>query len=88
MSYMMSKHGDLGDAVGPWMSHLMFYAPKADGAKNGASWGADLRASPVVLDTSHRVVSRKSFCEDPPAFDECSRTDDVLAEIEHAMKLT
>ena len=28
MSYMMSKHGDLGDGVGPWKSHLMFYAPK------------------------------------------------------------
>lgn len=56
MSYMMSKHGDLGDAVGPWLSHLMFYAPKAAAAKDGASWGADVRASPVVLDTSHRVV--------------------------------
>jgi hypothetical protein len=56
MSYMMSKHGDLGDAVGPWLSHLMFYAPKADGAKDGASWGADLPASPVILDTSHRVL--------------------------------
>ncbi len=56
MSYMMSKHGDLGDGVGPWLSHLMFYAPKSDGAKDGASWGADLPASPVVLDTSHRIV--------------------------------
>jgi hypothetical protein len=56
MSYMMSKHGDLGDGVGPWLSHLMFYAPKTDGAKDGASWGADLPESPVVLDTSRRVV--------------------------------
>lgn len=56
MSYMMSKHGDLGDGVGPWRSHLMFYAPKKDGANDGASWGADVPASPVVLDTSHRVV--------------------------------
>ena len=56
MSYMMSKQGYLGDGVGPWLSHLMFYAPKTDGAKDGASWGADLPASPVVLDTSHRVV--------------------------------
>ncbi len=56
MSYMMSKHGDLGDGVGAWKSHLMFYAPKTDGAKDGASWGADLPGSPVVLDTSHRVV--------------------------------
>ncbi len=56
MSYMMSKHGDLGDGVGPWLSHLMFYAPKADGAKGGASWGANLPASPVVLNTSRVVV--------------------------------
>jgi hypothetical protein len=56
MSYMMSKHGDLGDGVGPWLSHLMFYAPQTDGAKGGASWGADLPGSPVVLNTSQRVV--------------------------------
>lgn len=56
MSYMMSKHGDLGDANGAWTSHLMLYAPKADGAKEGASWGADLPGSPVLLDTSHRIV--------------------------------
>ncbi len=56
MSYMMSKDGDLGDGVGAWLSHLMFYAPKTDGAKDGASWGADLPGSPVVLDTSHRIV--------------------------------
>ncbi len=56
MSYMMSKDGYLGDGVGPWASHLMFYAPKTDSANDGASWGADLPASPVILDTSHRVV--------------------------------
>jgi hypothetical protein len=56
MSYMMSRHGYLGDGVGPWMSHLMFYAPKADEAKDGASWGADLPGSPVVFDTEHRIV--------------------------------
>ncbi|HEY1653518.1 MAG TPA: hypothetical protein VGF86_00215 [Candidatus Tumulicola sp.] len=56
MSYMMSKLGNLGDGVGAWRSHLMFYAPQADGAKDGASWGADLPASPIILDTSHHVV--------------------------------
>lgn len=56
MSYMMSKSGRIGDGAGPWLSHLMFYAPKADGANDGASWGADVRTSPVILDTSHRVV--------------------------------
>ncbi len=56
MSYMMSKHANLSDGVGPWVPHLMLYAPKADGANDGASWGADVPASPVILDTSHRVV--------------------------------
>lgn len=56
MSYMMSKHDNLGDGVGPWLSHLMIYAPAADSAKGGASWGANLPASPVVLNTSQRIV--------------------------------
>jgi hypothetical protein len=56
MSYMMAKHQNLGDSVGAWMSHLMFYAPKADGANDGASWGADSPGSPIMLDTSHHVV--------------------------------
>ena len=56
MSYMMSKDQNLGDGNGAWVPHLMFYAPKTDSANDGASWGADLPASPVILDTSHRVV--------------------------------
>ena len=59
MSYMMSKHGDLGDAVGPWKSHLMFYAPKSDGANDGASWGRGRAGvTRAVLDTSRRVVPK------------------------------
>jgi hypothetical protein len=46
MSFMMSKHGNLGDAQGHWHSHLMFHVPKA----TAASWGANLAGSPVVLD--------------------------------------
>jgi hypothetical protein len=46
MSFMMSKNGSLGDAVGHWHSHLMFHVPKAA----AASWGANLPGSPVVLD--------------------------------------
>jgi hypothetical protein len=56
MSYMMSKDGYLGDGNGAWMPHLMFYAPSADGANGGASWGANLPGSPVVFDTFHRIV--------------------------------
>ena len=56
MSYMMSKHGYLGDGVGAWMAHLMFYTPAADTANSGASWGANLPGSPVVFDTSHHIV--------------------------------
>jgi hypothetical protein len=46
MSFMMSKDGYLGDAVGHWHSHLMFHVPKAA----AASRGANLPGSPVVLD--------------------------------------
>jgi hypothetical protein len=55
MSYMMSKHQNLGDGVGPWHPHLMFNVPKADGAQEGASWGANLPGSPIVWDSGHHV---------------------------------
>jgi hypothetical protein len=45
MSYMMSKQGQLGDAVGHWHPHLMFYSSRSD----GADWGADVAGSPVLL---------------------------------------
>jgi hypothetical protein len=50
MSYMMSKEGCLGDAVGHWLSHLMFYVPLT----KAASWGADLPGSPVLLNPQFR----------------------------------
>jgi hypothetical protein len=46
MSYMMSKDQYLGDATVHWHSHLMFHVPKTE----GASWGANMPGSPVVLD--------------------------------------
>ena len=46
MSYMLSKESYLNDKVGHWFPHLMFHIPKTD----GASWGANLDGSPVVLD--------------------------------------
>jgi hypothetical protein len=46
MSFMMSKAGYLSDADGHWHPHLMFHVPKVA----GASWGANLPGSPVVLD--------------------------------------
>lgn len=45
MSYMLSKEGHLNDRAGHWVPHLMFHIPKTD----GASWGANLDGSPVVL---------------------------------------
>jgi hypothetical protein len=45
MAYMLSKEGYLGDTVGHWHPHLMFYGPRSD----GADWGADLPGSPVIL---------------------------------------
>ena len=46
MSFMLSKEQYLADSVGHWFPHLMFHIPKAD----GATWGANLPGSPVVLD--------------------------------------
>ncbi len=45
MSYMMAKSSYLGDAVGHWHSHLMFYGSRSDGTE----WGADAEHSPVIL---------------------------------------
>jgi hypothetical protein len=47
MSYMLSRRSNLGDSIGHWHPHLMFYAAKSD----GADWGANLPGSPVLLDT-------------------------------------
>lgn len=46
MSFMLSKDGYLSEAGGRWHPHLMFHVPKAA----GASWGANLPGSPVVVD--------------------------------------
>lgn len=43
MSYMMSKQGYLNDRAGHWHPHVMFWVANAD----AASWGANLRDSPV-----------------------------------------
>ncbi len=45
MSYMLSKESYLNDKAGHWVPHLMFHIPKVD----GATWGANLPGSPVVL---------------------------------------
>jgi hypothetical protein len=50
MSYMLSKDGNLGDSIGHWHPHLMFYGPKSD----GADWGANLPGSPVLVDPQSR----------------------------------
>jgi len=45
MSYMMAKGSYLGDGVGHWHPHLMFYGNRSDGSE----WGADVEHSPVLL---------------------------------------
>jgi len=45
MSYMMAKNGYLSDSAGHWHSHLMFHIAKTD----GASWGANVAGSPVIV---------------------------------------
>src|SRR5581483_9242567 len=54
MSYMLSKHQYLNDTARSWRPHLMFHVPQADGANGGASWGANLSGSPVVMDSVHK----------------------------------
>ncbi|HZZ58763.1 MAG TPA: hypothetical protein VFE31_13105 [Opitutaceae bacterium] len=49
MSFMMAKGGYLGDGVGHWHPHLMFHIPKTD----GATWGANLPGSPVMLNEDY-----------------------------------
>jgi hypothetical protein len=45
MAFMMSKQGYLGDGVGHWHPHLMFFLAQTD----GAAWGASLAGSPVFV---------------------------------------
>lgn len=54
MCYMMSKHGYLNNADGPWHPHLMFFAPLT----KPESWGANLSDSPMVAaqDTEDRLT--------------------------------
>lgn len=50
MSYMLSKQGYLGDqAAGPWLPHLMFFAPETE----SKAWGADLPGSPIITFQNH-----------------------------------
>jgi hypothetical protein len=48
MSYMLSKQGYLGDGVGHWHPHLMFFVPLTE----PATWGADLPGSPLMAGPS------------------------------------
>ena len=57
MSFMMSKDGYLGDGVGHWHSHLMFYISGTD----ISSWGANLPGSPVVVDDEHRKIPEQQI---------------------------
>jgi hypothetical protein len=47
MCYMMSKQGYLNDTDGHWHPHLMFFLPPTE----AASWGANLKGSPVFAGT-------------------------------------
>ncbi|HEY2445978.1 MAG TPA: hypothetical protein VGI20_09600 [Rhizomicrobium sp.] len=53
LTYMMSKQGYLNDKAHNWVPHLMFYFPRAE----GASWGADLSSSPVMLNPQYQNSS-------------------------------
>ena len=44
MCYMLSKQGYLGDPVGHWHPHLMFFVSQTD----AAAWGAGAQGSPIL----------------------------------------
>jgi hypothetical protein len=44
MCYMLSKQGYLGDPVGHWHPHLMFFVSQTD----PAAWGAGAKGSPIL----------------------------------------
>jgi hypothetical protein len=44
MCYMLSKQGYLGDPVGHWHPHLMFFLSQTD----PAAWGAGVQGSPIL----------------------------------------
>ena len=44
MCYMLSKQGYLGDPVGHWHPHLMFFLSQTD----PAAWGAGMQGSPIL----------------------------------------
>src|SRR5215469_4616079 len=44
MCYMLSKQGYLGDPVGHWHPHLMFFVSQTD----PAAWGAGAQGSPIL----------------------------------------
>jgi hypothetical protein len=50
MSYMLSKTGYLGDAVGHWYPHLMFHIRTT----SAASWGANVSGSPVMYNSAYQ----------------------------------
>lgn len=48
MCYMLSKGGYINDTDGPWHPHVMYFAPRTD----GAAWGANLPGSPIASDSA------------------------------------
>ena len=58
MAYMLSKLGYLGDSAGPWLPHLMVFAPLAD----SSAWGADMPGSPVFA-LNQFIAERQPIAE-------------------------
>jgi hypothetical protein len=56
MSYMLSQQQRLGAHNVAWKPHFMIYVPSSNAVDGGASWGANARYSPILFDTSGKVV--------------------------------
>ena len=55
MAYMLSKSQYLNQDAKAWYPHVMVFTSISDSANSGASWGANRRLSPVVLDTNDKM---------------------------------
>ncbi|MGH9441640.1 MAG: hypothetical protein ACRD16_05155 [Thermoanaerobaculia bacterium] len=49
MSFMLSRQSYLNDDAGPWLPHVMFFAPRSESGQ----WGENLPGSPVRADTTN-----------------------------------
>jgi hypothetical protein len=70
ISFMLSKEGYLGDAVGgPWLPHVMFFLPQGE----AVNWGAGKEGSPIIgrdggaIESTVLFIPVRSWSDGTPA---------------------